>query len=103
MNSACRIGNIFIYGNRNNFSTFVKHNFQIRLIRAAVAVEKAEYPLRLKNLSVCFQIFGQLADVLKTTAKPAAMFLEIFRRSFYVEIVRYPQRLIRTLACLFAC
>ena len=66
-------------------------------------VEKAEYPLRLKNLSVCFQIFGQLADVLKTTAKPAAMFLKIFRRSFYVEIVRYPQRLIRTLACLFAC
>ena len=103
MNSAYRIGNIFIYDNRNNFSTFVKHNFQIRLIRAAVAVEKAEYPLRLKNLPARFQIFGQLADVLKTTAKPVAVFLKIFRRSFYVKIVRYPQWLIRTLACLFAC
>ena len=70
MNSACRIGNIFIYGNRNNFPAFVKHNFQIRFIRAAVAVEKAEYPLRLNNLPARFQIFGQLADVLKTAAKP---------------------------------
>ena len=88
MNPACRIGNIFIYGNQNDFSAFVKHNFQIRFVRVAVAVEQAEYPLRLKNLPARFQIFGQLADVLKTAAKPAAVFLEIFRRCFYAEIAR---------------
>ena len=70
MNPTCRIGNILIYGNRNNFPAFVKHNFQIRLIRAAVAVEQAECPLILQNLPARFQIFGQLADVLKTAAKP---------------------------------
>ena len=70
MNPTCRIGDIFIDGNQNDFSAFIKHNFQIRFIRAAVAVEKAECPLRLKNLPARFQIFGQLADVLKTATKP---------------------------------
>ena len=92
MNPACWIGDIFIDGNQNDFPAFVKHNFQIRLIRAAVAVEKAEYPLRFKNLPARFQIFGQLADVLKTPAKPAAMFLKIFRRCFYAEIARFINR-----------
>ena len=86
-----------------DFPAFIKHNFQIRFVRVAVTVEQAKCPLRLKNLPARFQIFGQPADVLKTAAKPAAVFLEIFRRCFYTEIARYPQRLIRALACLFAC
>ena len=103
MNAAYRIGNIFIYGNLRDFPAFVKCHFQIRLIRATVAVEQAECPLILQNLSANPQVSGQLADVLEIAAKTAAVFLKICRRCFYAEMARYPGRLVRALDCSLTC